>query len=142
MPKDCELNHTAVSSFVIRCGVPDFPLELLTLNVANTERKLRQLLAQQAAVYRETLQQTSYFLKVYEEDRNTALFTSAPHDKPFFQLKEHQLHSNATYLFVIFAKNPYGQSPDVILTTQTQRMLRSKINIVHHQMPSRCFLLI
>lgn len=137
MPKDCELNHTTTSSFVIHCGVPDFPLELLTLNVANTERKLKQLLAQQAAVYRETLQQTSFFLKVYEEDRNTALFTSQAHDKPFFQLKEHQLHPNATYLFVIFSKNPYGQSPDVILTTQTQRMLRSKINIVHHRMPSR-----
>ena len=65
MPKDCELNHTAVSSFVIHCGVPDFPLELLTMNVANTERKLKQLLAQQAAVYRETLQQTGYFLKVF-----------------------------------------------------------------------------
>lgn len=135
MPKDCELNHTSYNSYLIHCGVPEFPLELLTLSVANTERKLKQLLAKQAAIYRETLQTTSYFLKVYEEDRNTALFTSTAHDSPFFQLKEHQLHQNATYLFVIFSKNQYGQSPDVVLTTQTQRMLRSKINIVH-QMPS------
>lgn len=109
----------------------------MTLNAANTERKFKQLLAKQASIYRETLQETSYFLKIYEEDYNTALFTSQAHEQPFFKLKEHQLHQNATYLFVIYSKNQYGQSPDVILTTQTQRMLRSKINIVNHQMPSK-----
>lgn len=96
------------------------------------------MLGKQSAIYRETLQQTQYFLKVYEEDRNTVLYTSNGHNLPLFQLKEHQLHQNSTYLFVIYSKNQYEQSPDVILTTQTtQRMLRSKINIVHHQMPSK-----
>ena len=99
--------------------------------------RLADLLSRQQQQYLRTLASTYFELRLYEPDQRRPVLQLHSKQRPSFEISEKQLPSNVSYVFVVQASNEFGRSSDVVLTTQTHRMLRSKVPSSPPHLPSK-----
>ncbi|RWS31545.1 uncharacterized protein B4U80_04080 [Leptotrombidium deliense] len=70
-----------------------------------------------------------YYLELYDRKRNVQFATVEQLDSPSFSVSNTHLPQNESFIFVIYAKNENGKSAEVVLSTETEKMMRRKADI-------------
>ncbi|RWS14681.1 nephrin-like protein, partial [Dinothrombium tinctorium] len=102
-PKDCEIDgNRSANVFRVRC-VPVYA------NVGKSQK---------------------FYLELYDSKRSVLLSTLEESNLPHFTLTESDLKiQNETYIFVIYSKNENGKSAEIVLSTESEKMMRRKADI-------------
>ncbi|XP_074599895.1 uncharacterized protein LOC141854197 [Brevipalpus obovatus] len=70
-----------------------------------------------------------YFLEVYSDHRRSSTPIVMMNDQqPHFKISASELPSNESNIFVIFTQNSNGKSAEIVLSTETHKMLGSEAN--------------